>query len=50
MRPPTPPPAPATAPMPAIRPSSGPPSGPLQRAFPGSDAAVLPVPTSEETR
>ncbi|MGY1716786.1 ParA family protein [Geodermatophilus sp. SYSU D01106] len=50
MGPPPPPPAPATAPMPAIRPSSGPPSGALKRAFPESDAGVLPVPTSEETR
>ncbi|MGX5657733.1 ParA family protein [Geodermatophilus nigrescens] len=50
MGPPPPPPAPATAPMPAIRPSSGPPSGALTRAFPESDAGVLPVPTSEETR
>jgi chromosome partitioning protein len=52
MGPPPPPPPPATAPMPAIRPSSGPPSGPLPRAFPESDAGVLPVPTSvdEETR
>ncbi len=50
MGPPPPPPPPATAPMPAVRPAAGPPSGPLQRAFPASDAAVLPVPTPEETR
>jgi chromosome partitioning protein len=36
--------------MPVVRPSAGPPSGPLQRAFPDTDAAVLPVSTSEETR
>ncbi|MGY1787129.1 ParA family protein [Geodermatophilus sp. SYSU D00698] len=49
MGPPPPPPAPATAPMPAVRPGTARHADP---AFTGTDAAVLPVPTSvdEETR
>jgi chromosome partitioning protein len=58
MGPPPPPPPPATAPMPAVRPQTAPATGSRAdsslagRAFAGTDAAVLPVPTSvdEETR
>jgi chromosome partitioning protein len=47
-----PPPAPATAPMPAVRPGAHRATDPTDRAFAGTDAAVLPVPSSvdEENR